>query len=153
MEYMNFIVLSNNPGLQNGERCNTNVSGQKIFPIGKLVPVIVSGQGCIGIGAVKEIRISEHQTNVQFTFSKVSKQSAIAYYDLYRNTISNSTDAGYENTEDTILPGLAPRKDKSSNGKKQKNKKSSGSSYFSNFNPTFAGYTGVTIDDDEDDED
>ena len=152
MEYMNFIILSNNPGLENGERCNTNVSGQKIFPIGKLVPVIVSGQGCIGIGAIKEIRITEHQTNVQFTFSRVSKQSAIAYYDLYRNTISNSTDTGYENAEDTILPGLAPRKEKNGNNKKQKNKKSS-ASYFSNFNPTFAGYAGGGILDDEDDED
>ena len=103
MNFMNFIVVDEK--IREG-RNEYTVSGTVILKLDVPVPVIVKGKGCIGIGTVHQLLLTSDSTDITFTLSKVSKDACNAYYDLYRNQVSNSqSDDAYESSEDMVIPG------------------------------------------------
>lgn len=106
MKFQNFIILEERPrNIRSGREVSETLSGQVFLPIGKSLPIILRGTGCIGIGLVTELRITEQSTTVTFTSSEVSDEYAEAYYALYQNQISvDNSDDPYEQT-DQIIPG------------------------------------------------
>lgn len=133
MQIQNFIILDEQPrGMFDRKESVKTISGQVYLQLGKPLPIILRGTGCIGIGLVTELRITEETTTIKFTAEEVGKDFAIAYYALYQNQIStdDSTDDPYEQT-DQIIPGAMGHAVKKSRKKHMDN---------SSFNP----YTGNT---------
>lgn len=104
MNFVNFIVLDTK--VKEGKNSYT-MSGAVLMKLDAPIPVIVKGKGCIGIGTPHQLTITSTSTDVLFTFAKVSKEACDAYYDLYRNQVSNvsSSEDGYEGSEDIMIPG------------------------------------------------
>lgn len=112
-EVENYLVLeANSPSLSNlreGKYWKYAVSGARIYPINTSIPIIRKGEGCIGLAVVNEMTIDANHTVVSFTVHKCDQSQAKAYYNLYRNNLSmgnNSSDDGYEDAEDMVIPGL-----------------------------------------------
>lgn len=104
MQIKNFIVVDDLEKAKRKGKCAFN--GEVYIPIGTAIPVIHKGRGCIGIGVVHQLLISEDSTVVTFSLeTNVSETSKRAYYDLYRNqnTMSESGDM-YDNS-DVVIPG------------------------------------------------
>lgn len=102
MQIMNFIVVHDKP---KGKKYT--VDGEVYIPLGRPVPIIQVGVGCIGIGIVQELLMRETATEITFELSKdISKEAKTAYYNLYRNQIStgSSSEDKYA-TQDAIIPG------------------------------------------------
>ena len=105
MQVMNFIVVHDK--IKGRNSVSYTVDGEVYIPIGKPVPIIQVGIGCIGIGTVRELLMRETATEITFDVSKdISKEAKIAYYNLYRNQISSggSSEDRYA-TQDAIIPG------------------------------------------------
>ena len=104
MQIKNFIVVDDLDKARRKGKCAFN--GEVYIPIGTAIPVIHKGRGCIGIGVVHQLVISEGSTVVSFSLeTEVSENNKCAYYDLYRNqnTMSNNNDM-YDNS-DVVIPG------------------------------------------------
>ena len=106
MKFATFIVVDDT--FKKREKCNFTVNGDVIYPLGTPMPVIVKGSGCIGVGIVVSSTRNGSSTSITFKLSKTDNASASAYYDLYRNQISVSTDSedAYENASDMVIPGM-----------------------------------------------
>lgn len=77
-------------------------TGQRIFPIGKPLPVIVKKK-CIGIGYVTQFMVTEDSTRIEFKLNEnISKESKEAYYKLYQTQMMDSED---EYETDAYVPG------------------------------------------------
>lgn len=107
MKFATFIVVDDT--FKKREKSNFTVNGDVIYPLGTPMPVILKGSGCIGVGIVLESTRKGSSTSITFKLSKTDKASADAYYDLYRNQISVSSDASedaYDNAADMVIPGM-----------------------------------------------
>ena len=106
MKFTTFIVVDDT--FKKREKCNFTVNGDVIYPLGTPMPVIVKGSGCIGVGIVLSSTRNGSSTSITFKLSKTDNASANAYYDLYRNQISVSSDSddAYENASDMVIPGM-----------------------------------------------
>lgn len=105
MQISNFIITDEEPGYQKNQ--TIIMRGEVYIPLGIPVPVIRKGVGCIGLGIVKELRITLNETTVKFSLDEtLSREDMHAYYNLYRNGQSSSKSNGspYENT-DAVIPG------------------------------------------------
>ena len=105
MELMNFIVLQ--MPMREGHKTHT-VNGMVLMPLDKPVPVIVAGQGCIGIGTVTQLTIRSSSTDIEFELvTKISDAEKKAYYNLYRNQISGqqAEDKFDTSAADVVIPG------------------------------------------------
>lgn len=111
MKILQFIVVEEN--MRNGRNKYT-VSGECYLPCGTTFPVIQKGKGCIGLGMVKSLYITQTTTEIEFDLSReISKEKKNAYYDLYRNVLSTSkTDDPYGDS-DQIIPGAMMGRTKS----------------------------------------
>jgi len=93
----------------NGGLLQYTNNGTKLYPLGIYLPVIRKGEGCIGLGIVRQITINETTTKITFEYiSEISTADAKAYYTLYRGQISMAQDSSsdiYDNAEDTFIPG------------------------------------------------
>ena len=117
MELLNFIVLQSNT---RQKHVTYSVSGMVLLPLDKTVPVIVSGQGCIGVGIVKQLTIRSTGTDIEFELTTgISDTEKSAYYNLYRNQVSSSTADKFEST-DAIIPGAMTNLSGRSNKKKER---------------------------------
>ena len=108
MELLNFIVIDDtlkSKKIGNG-RYSHAVNGMVFIVPGISVPVIEKGSGCVGLGMVEEIRITEASTVITFVCKKVSNDASKAYYDLYRNNASASTSNDVYDQSDVIIPGM-----------------------------------------------
>lgn len=139
MNFMNFIVVDDK--LREG-RNEYTVSGAVLLKLDVPVPVVLKGKGCIGIGTVHQLTITSNSTDILFTLTRVPKEACNAYYDLYRNQVSNAqsdVDA-YESAEDTLIPGaigakMQQRHEPDNYGNRQR--RSSGNASLSDF---YRGY-------------
>lgn len=88
-----------------------SVEGPRIYPIGEMIPVIVRGEGCVGMAQIKEFTVQESVTNVTFILHECDKTTAQVLYNQYRNKVSmsNYKDASFESADDAIIPGIAPK--------------------------------------------
>lgn len=101
MKLLNFIVVDKS--LSNGNNFFT-VTGECYLPLEKVVPVIKSGKGCIGVGIVKALHITSSSTEIEFLFeSDISKSNKEAYYDLYKNNMGSDSSDPYET--EAFIPG------------------------------------------------
>lgn len=109
MEIGNFIIIDDNAKRfkANDEMFIHTVNGALFMPVNVTLPVIRKGHGCIGVGVVKELRITSEVTTMYFTIHSCTTEAGRAYYDLYRNQLTTSASAlddVYDNT-DVIIPG------------------------------------------------
>lgn len=107
MKFSTFIVVDDTM-TRNKETFTFTVSGDVIYPLETAIPVIKKGSGCIGIAIIKFSTRSATSTTITFKMSKCSTEDSRAYYNLYRNQISLSSDTedSYENASDMIIPGM-----------------------------------------------
>lgn len=111
-----------------------SVTGAKIYPIGTLMPFIVRGRGCFGYATVKEFTVSAETTTIKFNVVYITDTSITgALYNMYRNSVTASGSADYEDSEDVVIPGLARGRSNPEYGKKK---------------PTPRGWGGWSTDDD-----
>lgn len=104
MKLLQFIVVDEQ--LRDGKNLFT-VTGECYMPVGKQYPVIRRNSGCIGLGTVKSVLITQNSTEIEFNLTRdISKETKKAFYDLYRNNVSvhDSNSDPYENT-DQVIPG------------------------------------------------
>ncbi len=84
-------------------------NGTKLYPLGIYLPVIRKGEGCIGLGIVRQVTMTETTTRISFEYiSEISVADAKAYYSLYRGQISMTQDSSadiYDNVDDMFIPG------------------------------------------------
>jgi len=106
MKFMNFIVVNEKIHPDDWNRVTFTVSGEVYIKPEVPVPVIYAGKGCLGIGTVKQLLLTETSTDITFEFAEVGEDARKAYYSLYRNQVSSSSDDGdYESQTDVIIPG------------------------------------------------
>lgn len=103
MKILQFVVIENNMG--DGYNTHT-VTGECYIPCESLVPVIRKGHGCIGLAIIKRLTISHETTQIEFELSReISKEKKIAYYDLYRNHVTNGVSDDPYSDSDQVIPG------------------------------------------------
>lgn len=129
---INDLYISGGGYREEAELYSYTNSGNHIYPLGVFLPVIKRGHGCIGMGIVRTIVMTENSTQVEFEYTKtVNPQHAQAYYSLYRGQVSmgNSSSGDiYESSEDMLIPGaMATMGIKPNLTPKKKNKKKSSS--------------------------
>lgn len=119
--FSGFILLDPHTTVFMNRSNNYRVSGMVIFPINSPIPVIVKGEGCIGIASVSKFTVDATSTTITFTLEECSKEASKVFYNLYKNyTVGGGIDADdpYSNT-DQLIPGamlnpnLRPRKKRS----------------------------------------
>lgn len=101
--------------------CEYAVSGQVVFNIGEAVPVIESGNTCIGMGVPQEILIRESTTIIVFKFTRSNDQAFCkALYKYYQMQSGGAVSSG-ESSQGSgfILPGLDMGASESSSKKKR----------------------------------
>lgn len=106
MKVENYIVISDK--ISHKRVQNFTVNGEVYIPLDIPVPVILKGTGCVGIGIVTELVITSAATTITFNYEpNIDKGSKIAYYNLYRNQVSQKTNSEdpYENSSDVVIPG------------------------------------------------
>lgn len=104
-----FLVLDDGGNFKVKGNYDVRISGYQILNIDTYVPIIVKGRGCVGMAEVKSLLFTKDTTSVRFNFYNVnSKEEGKAYYDLYRNSVNGDED--YENSQDTVIPGIAGNK-------------------------------------------
>lgn len=104
MQIMNFIVVHDR--IKGKGSASYTVDGEVYIPLGKAVPIIEVGTGCVGLGIVRELVIRETTTAINFDVSKdISKEAKVAYYNLYRNQVSSGSNDDRYATQDAIIPG------------------------------------------------
>ena len=108
MQILNFIVIDGSlRSFRDGKGYAFTLSGENYIPLATPIPIIQKGHGCVGIGMVEELNITQTSTTIYFKAEEVSDNSAKAYYNLYRNQISVSSNTDYSGQEDTLIPGMA----------------------------------------------
>jgi len=128
MKISNFIVMDRGP---DGRHGTAYANEYLVVPIAQPLPVIVRGRGCVGLGVVTKIEITDDGTTIKFDFDRsISDAEAEAYYNLYRNQASNGGEDRYSNTE-AVIPGAISRlgnnrSERSNDSRKGHKKKSSG---------------------------
>lgn len=87
------------------------VEGPRIYPLDTPIPFIVSGRGCYGYATVKEYTVNSATTTIRFTVTYVTDKSVTGVlYNAYRNAISSNGQAGYDESDDVLIPGIARKK-------------------------------------------
>ncbi len=79
-----------------------NTLERYIYQIGAIVPVIVAGYGCIGLGTVTEFTIKKNNGQVSFKFTSASSELCKNLYNMYRNNISSDDSTDFN---DVVIPG------------------------------------------------
>ena len=107
MQIATFIVLDD-PLKGYSKTQSRTVNGEVYYPLETPMPIILKGKGCIGIGMVNEMTISTSSTTIVFVASKISDNDANAYYALYRNqvSVSSNTSSDLYEQSDAIIPGM-----------------------------------------------
>ena len=108
MEILNFIVIDDSlrsKKISRSEYAHT-IGGAVYLPVETSLPVILKGEGCVGLGSVSKLEITAEATTIYFKVYEIDESQKKAYYALFRNqvTMSNSDDP-YDNT-DQIIPGM-----------------------------------------------
>lgn len=108
MEFSNFIVIGDQIRKKGAQ--TVTVSGTVFIALDVPVPVIIEGEGCIGLGIVKELRIRSSSTDICFELTRdISVKEKEFLYNLYRNQISmggSSNGNRYaHSSKDVIIPG------------------------------------------------
>jgi hypothetical protein len=108
MNVSQFIVLDKSEYNPKRKEASYAISGMRLFPIGKPLPIIVSGVGCVALGTITKLTMTADITTVEYKVDPVIKEHAVAYYSLYRmqSSSSNSIEDMYDNYEDDIVPGM-----------------------------------------------
>lgn len=89
-----------------GESSRITVTGQRIYPIKKPLPLILKGVGCIGIATVTQYLVMEDSTRVEFTVNtNISKNTSNALYALYQQRSMDNSDDEDPYDTDTFIPG------------------------------------------------
>lgn len=92
----------------NGKReMDFTITGQHLFPLETPIPVYKKKEGCIGIGIVKSIYMTAESTTIQFVMSRVSKQEAAAYTNLYQNQLATQITEDDPYVTEAFIPGAA----------------------------------------------
>jgi hypothetical protein len=88
--------------------------GHIVYAINVPVPVIVKGEGCIGIATPIEYTASDTTTEVLFTFSAIQDQKvAKVFYEMYRSTVTMNADSDPFDNSDMLIPGsVSPQQPK-----------------------------------------
>lgn len=110
-----YILIDKNVKMKELRKNNNNNllqytnNGTKLYPLGIYLPIIRKGEGCIGLGVIREIIMTETTTKISFEYiNEIGASDAKAYYSLYRGQISmgqNSSADIYDNAEDVFIPG------------------------------------------------
>ena len=126
----NFIVTDSGSVSRHHPHNTTEMDVCMIVPLDQPLPVIVRGQGCIGLGVVTSITLTPTGTVIKFDLDdSISDNEAKAYYNLYRNQASSSSGGDRYSSADTVIPGaissLGNNRSVKSSGKKKKHRGSS----------------------------
>lgn len=89
------------------KRMNFTMTGQQLFPLETPIPVYKKEEGCIGIGIIKSIYMTAESTSIDFVMSKVSKQEAGAYTNLYQNQLATDDAEDDPYATEAFIPGAA----------------------------------------------
>ena len=128
VKFSQFIIVDNEESLRSHRTCKSVQIGYIIYPINVPVPIIVKGVGCVGYGTIRKIFTDGNTTEIGFEYSHhISQQVADAYYDLYRNTLSEDSEDAYDNAQDAFIPGANYSSRRSSSKAYKKNLKPSSS--------------------------
>lgn len=93
-----------------GEYKNT-VSGTVLFPIGAILPIIVSGKGCIGLAKVETCTLRETSSTVFFeVFELGDYKDYSGIYLMYQTTNGNSSNDDYDDAPAFGVPRASESK-------------------------------------------
>lgn len=97
------------------------LSGEVVYQIGSVLPVITKGKECIGLGKVTKVESNGNVTKVFFTFYETTRENKKAYYSLYTSNAGNVSEP--EHYEEYYVPGVFSNSE--SKSPKSKSKRSS----------------------------
>lgn len=87
-EYNWFLVTTLNDIYERDDFLLINKKDKRIYPVGVPIPLIIKGEGCIGMALIKSFKVDERKTEIEFMITdKFSVESEISkhYYNGYLN--------------------------------------------------------------------
>ena len=87
-----------------GEKQNYSESGNIIYPVGGMVPVIVKGEGCKALAKIISMTIDKHGTTTTIELTTLSQADADAFFKAYKFSVSGAGSDEYGT--DAVVPGL-----------------------------------------------
>lgn len=112
-EFKAFLVISDYQKFRDSGRTayKAILDGQQLFEIGKAIPTIKSGRGCIGFAVPYEIHINQHNTIVFYTMVSDSAyggkmlEQCYKMYMLHEGANANYS-GGFRQDSDTARSGM-----------------------------------------------
>lgn len=108
MRFESFIAVdrADSGHMREGGRYAYTVTGNVIFQIGAVVPLIERGNGCFGVAKVEGFSIKGSTTEVKFqALGEISQEAKKAYYTLYQLNSGVRTEDDAYDSSDQFIPG------------------------------------------------